>query len=102
MKLKLMILKNNKITGESNEDDSWEKISEKVKEEYLELQEAIKEGDRPHIAEEAFDVQQMIIRIMALLEKENLDLEQLGKRHNRKLVKRGWTHSKIIRIFWDK
>lgn len=102
MKIKLMVLKNNRTTGESNENDSWEEISKKLKEEYYELQEAILEGDRPHIAEEVLDVQQIVIRALELLNKENFDLEQLVKRHNRKLVKRGWTHSKIIRMFWDK
>lgn len=102
MKIKLMVLKDNRNSEITNQSDTYSMISTKLKEEYLELEEAITEGDRVHIAEETFDVIQTCIRILVLLAKENFDLEQLSKRHNKKLVNRGWTHSKIIRIFWDK
>lgn len=102
MKLKLMVLKDNKKTHETNQNDTYSKIQAKLKEEYLELDEAITDGDKVHIAEEVFDLIQVCIRILVLLVKEKFDLEQLSKRHNKKLVNRGWTHSKIVKIFWDK
>lgn len=97
-----MVLKDNQNSLETNQKDTYLKIQGKLKEEYLELEEAITEQDRVHIAEEVFDLIQVCIRILVLLAKENFDLEQLSKRHNKKLVKRGWTHYKIISIFWDK
>lgn len=99
MKLKLMILGKNIITGESNQNDSWERVSNKLEEEYKELQEAITEGDRHHISEEAFDVAQVLVRIFVLLGREKYDLLQLNRRHNKKLVNRGWKESKFINIF---
>lgn len=102
MNLKFMQLGKNLATGEDNEKDSFEKIKFKFKEESKELIEAIEEKDLMHIAEETFDVAQIIIRCVALLSKEKLDLVQLNRRHNRKLVKRGWKHVNIIRAFWDK
>lgn len=102
MKLKFMQLGKNSQTQEDNEADTWELVSKKIEEESKELIEAIKEGKLIHIAEETFDVIQIAIRSLALLKKENLNLEQLNMRHNRKLVKRGWKHVNIIRIFWDK
>jgi len=102
MKLKFMQLGKKLETSEDNEKDSWELISKKLEEEFKELMEAIQEKDLHHIAQETFDVIQVAIRSLALLKKENLNLEQLNMRHNRKLVKRGWQHVNIIRIFWDK
>lgn len=99
MKLKLMVLDKNMLTGESNQNDSWDRVSNKLEEEYSELQEAIIEGDRHHISEEAFDVAQVLVRILVLLGKEKYDLTQLNRRHNKKLVNRGWKESKFINIF---
>ena len=99
MKLKLMILDRNIKTSENNDSDSWEKISNKLEEEYQEVQEAIREADREHIAEEIFDVLQVSIRAFVLLTKEKFNIEQLNMRHNKKLVNRGWKEKKIINIF---
>ena len=99
MKLRLMILDRNIKTSESNYNDSWEKISNKLEEEYLEVQEAIREADRAHIAEEIFDLLQVSIRALVLLTKEKFNIEQLNMRHNKKLVNRGWKEKKIINIF---
>ena len=98
MKLKFMQLGKNLETKEDNEKDSWDKVKLKIQEESKELIEAIEEKNFLHIAEEV----QVCIRVFVLLKKENLNLEQLNMRHNRKLVKRGWQHVNIIRIFWDK
>jgi len=102
MKLKFMQLGKNLETKEDNEKDSWDKVKLKIQEESKELIEAIEENNFLHIAEEVQDLVQVCIRVFALLKKENLNLEQLNMRHNRKLVKRGWQHVNIIRIFWDK
>lgn len=97
-----MQLGKNLVTGENNEKDTWEKIKAKLEEEYKELIEAIEEKDVIHIVEEVQDLVQVCIRVFALLRKENTDLVQVNRQHNRKLVKRGWTHVNIIRVFWDK
>ena len=100
MKLKLMILDRNIKTSENNDNDSWEEISNKLEEEYHEVQEAIREGsDKLHIAEELLDVQQVVIRGLILLAKEGFDINKLFSRHNKKLVNRGWKEKKIINIF---
>lgn len=102
MKLKFMQLGKKLETNEDNEKDTWDKIKVKLDEESKELIEAIEEKNFLHVAEEVFDLCQVCIRVFALLKKENLNIEQLNMRHNRKLVKRGWQHVNIIRIFWDK
>lgn len=100
MKLKLMILDRNIKTLENNDNDSWEKISNKLEEEYHEVQEAIREAsDRLQIAEELIDVIQVAIRGLVLLAKEGFDINKLFSRHNKKLVNRGWKEKKIINIF---
>lgn len=100
MKLRLMVLGENIKTHESNRTDSYEKVSRKLNEEYEELQEAIKEDDDFHIAEEVFDLIQVCIRILVILVKKGFDLTQLNNRHNKKLVTRGWKHKSIINIFY--
>lgn len=102
MKLKFMQLGKNLITREDNEQDTWDKVKTKLQEESKELVEAIEEKNILHILEETFDVAQVLIRVFAILKKNNIDIEQANKRHNRKLVKRGWKHLSIIRVFWDK
>ena len=97
-----MQLGKNLETKEDNEKDTWDKVKSKLEEEYKELIEAIEEKNFLHIAEEVQDLVQVCIRVFVLLRKENLNLEQLNMRHNRKLVKRGWQHVNIIRIFWGK
>ena len=88
MKLKLMILDRNVKTSENNDNDSWEKISNKLEEEYLEVREAIRErSDKLHIAEELLDVQQIVIRGLILLAKEGFDINKLFSRHNKNLAK---------------
>ena len=102
MKLKFMQLGKNLETNEDNEKDTWDNVKDKLEEEYKELIEAIEEKKFLHIAEEVQDLVQVCIRVFSLLKRANMDMEQLNMRHNRKLVKRGWQHVNIIRIFWDK
>ncbi|MDU7948734.1 MAG: MazG nucleotide pyrophosphohydrolase domain-containing protein [Clostridium sp.] len=100
MKLKLMVLDENIETHENNRCDSYEEVSKKLKEEYKELQEAIKEEEDVQIAEEVFDLIQVCIRILVILSKRGFSLMQLNNRHNKKLVNRGWKHKNIINIFY--
>lgn len=100
--MKFMQLGRNIETKEDNEKDGWDKISSKLNEESKELMDAIEERDLMHITEEVQDLIQVCIRVFVLLKKKKMNLEQLNLRHNRKLVKRGWQHIRIIRVFWDK
>jgi NTP pyrophosphatase (non-canonical NTP hydrolase) len=97
-----MQLGKNPITGENNEKDTWELIAKDFKEESNELLEAIQEGNLIHIAEETFDIIQICIRSLALLKKNNVNLEIENKQHNKKLIKRRWNYIRFIRVFWDK
>lgn len=102
MIFKFMQLGKNPITGENNEQDTWELITKDFKEESNELLEAIKEGNLIHIAEETFDVIQVCIRSLVLLKKNNVNLEIENKQHNKKLIKRRWNYIRFIRVIWDK
>jgi NTP pyrophosphatase (non-canonical NTP hydrolase) len=97
-----MQLGKNFKTGEDNEKDTWELISKDFKEESDELLEAIHDGKLIHIAEETFDVIQVCIRSLVLLNKNNVNIEVENKQHNKKLVKRRWNYLRFIRVFWDK
>lgn len=98
MILNFMQLGKNIKTNEDNQKDNWNSIRKKLKEEYKELDEAIGESDLCHIAEEVQDVIQVCIRILILLAKKNMNLIELNRRHNKKLVNRGWHHIEVIKI----
>nr|WP_209740800.1 MazG nucleotide pyrophosphohydrolase domain-containing protein [Clostridium tertium] len=97
-----MVLDENIETHENNRKDSYEEVSKKLRKEYKELQEAIKEDDDVHIAEEVFDLIQVCIRILVILTKKGFSLLQLSNRHNKKLVTRGWKHKNIINVFYNR
>ena len=96
--MKLMVLKKNLKTFESNEKDYWNRIIEKLTEEVDELYQAIEAEDKAHIMEESWDVVQVITRVFKQLEKEGMDIEQGNRIHNQKLIKRGWIGKGEIRI----
>lgn len=73
----------------------------KLKEEYKELDEAIGESDLCHIAEEVQDLIQICIRVLVLLAKKNMNLIELNRRHNKKLINRGWEAIKAIGVLWN-
>ena len=101
MMLKFPILSKRVVDGkviDSNDKDSWKKIKEKLKEEYKELQEAIEEADYEHISEETFDLIQICIRALILLAKDNMNLTELNRRHNKKLENRGWTAKNVVGV----
>lgn len=102
MIFKFMQLGRNLVTGENNEQDTWELITKDFKEESNELLEAIQEGKLIHIAEETFDVIQVCIRSLVVLKKNNVNIEVENKQHNKKLIKRRWERIRFIRVFWDK
>lgn len=102
MKLKLMQLGKNLINGEDNEKDTWKFVSIDLREETDELLEAIQEGNLLHIAEETFDVIQVCIRSLALLKKNNVNIELENRQHNKKLKKRKWEFIRLIKVDWNK
>ncbi len=101
MILNFMQLGKNIKTNEDNEKDNWGAIRKKLKEEYRELDEAIEESDLCHIAEEVQDLIQVCIRVLVLLVKKNMNLIELNRRHNKKLVNRGWQAIKAIGVLWN-
>ncbi|GIM29872.1 hypothetical protein CPJCM30710_25380 [Clostridium polyendosporum] len=100
--MKLMVLDRNIKTGESNDSDTIEAIKEKFKEEVNELLQAFESRDWISIAEESFDVIQTLLRVFKLMLKEGYDIEQLNKRHNKKLVNRGWMAKTILEVLVKK
>ncbi|NFO48681.1 hypothetical protein FDB40_17675 [Clostridium botulinum] len=101
MILNFMQLGKNIKTNEDNQKDNWDSIRKKLKEEYKELDEAIGESDLCHIAEEVQDLIQICIRVLVLLVKKNMNLIELNRRHNKKLVNRGWEAIKTIGVLWN-
>lgn len=101
MMLKFPILSKRVVEGkvvDSNQEDNWGKIQKKLKEESKELVEAIDEADYEHISEETFDLIQVCVRSLVLLEKKNMNLTALNHRHNQKLMKRGWESENVVGI----
>ncbi|MGN2370634.1 MazG nucleotide pyrophosphohydrolase domain-containing protein [Clostridium cagae] len=101
MILNFMQLGKNIKTNEDNQKDNWDSIRKKLNEEYKELDEAIGESDLCHIAEEVQDLIQVCIRVLVLLVKKNMNLIELNRRHNKKLVNRGWEVIKAIGVLWN-
>lgn len=101
-KLKLMVLDKNIKTGEDNSNDTIEVIKEKFIEEVEELLRAFESRDWENIGEETFDVIQTLLRVFKLMLKQGYDIRQLNKRHNKKLVNRGWKSMAILEILIKK
>lgn len=93
-----MILDKNQAQGIDNNQSCWNDISEKLKEEAAELNEAISLNDKHKISEETLDVIQVCIRSLEKLEKENINLDQIFALHNKKLLSRGWTCKGVVEI----
>lgn len=81
-----------------DKDDRWNMHKSKVYEECIELADAIKEGDKDHIAEEALDNIQVAIGILDKLHQEGVDIQKAISMHNKKLNDRGWKHKRTIKI----
>lgn len=96
--MKLMILGKNKITGLTKSRETFTELKEKHLEEANELKEALEEGIYRNIAEEAMDQIQVCIGILDKLASLGLNIDQITKRHNKKLVIRGWEEKGVIYI----
>jgi phosphoribosyl-ATP pyrophosphohydrolase len=81
-----------------DKNDSWETHIEKVEEESKELVEAIKESNHAHMGEEAMDNIQVAIGVLYKLYQEGTDIQQIVRRHEKKLVGRGWNAKAVIKI----
>lgn len=74
--------------------DEWK---EKLTEEKGELLEAMEEGSREHILEEALDVIQVVIGILVSHYKvDRKEFKRAIKIHNTKLMNRGWNFLETI------
>lgn len=98
--MKLMILKNNKGLGIDKSKENFQDILKKYQEESRELEEALQSEDDVQIAEETLDVIQMCIGILDKLNSNGMNINQLVKRHNKKLVMRNWEDKGVIQIQW--
>ena len=98
--MKLMILKNNESLCIDKNKETFEDILKKYQEESMELKEALQSGDDLQIAEETLDVIQMCIGILDKLNSNGMNINQLVKRHNKKLVMRNWEDKGVIQIQW--
>ena len=98
MGLKLMVLDKNLNTGETNVNDDWELIMEKLCEEFMEVHAAISNKDDLNLSEELMDLIQVTIRGLVLLQKDGMNIEEIFNRHNKKLIDRGWVERNIINI----
>ena len=98
--MKLMILKNNESLCIDKNKETFEDILKKYQEESIELKEALQSGDDLQIAEETLDVIQICIGILDKLNSKEINVGQLVKRHNKKLVMRNWKEKGVIQIRW--
>lgn len=96
--LKLMVLKDNPRLGINNETYTLKQIKDKLKEEYEELIDEIDKEDLIKTAEESLDNIQVNILLLDYLRKRGIDIGQVSKRHNKKLVNRGWREKAILLI----
>lgn len=98
----MMILSHNNEINQDNNKWSFEEIAKKHLEESRELAEALIEEDTMHIAEEAFDQLQICIDVLDKLESLGVNIEQMCKRHNKKLVTRKWVDKGVVNIIWQR
>ena len=98
----MMILSHNHEINQDNNKWSFEEIAEKHLEESKELAEALKENNTMHIAEEVFDQLQICIDVLDKLESLGVNIEQMCKRHNKKLVTRKWVDKGVVNIIWQR
>lgn len=98
--MKLMILSHNKVLGINKEDETFKDMAENNEEEAKELKEALESEDLLKIGEETLDQIQVCIGILDKLASEGIDIDQLAKRHNKKLVMRNWREKGVVNIHW--
>lgn len=98
--MKFMILSHNERLGIDKNKESFKDIAKKHEEESEELKEELERGNKFKIAEETLDQMQICIGILDKLATEGMDIEQLVKRHNKKLLMREWKDKGVVIIKW--
>jgi len=91
--LEIMILKHDPKYNRSKD------ISAKIKEESLELQNALKFGDQDEIVDESLDLITVALNAINEQSKDGVDIEAAIELHQKKLKGRGWKTDKIIRFY---
>ncbi|ABS39824.1 MazG-like family protein [Clostridium botulinum] len=72
----------------------------KLQEEFKEVRQAILNKDKENTTEEILDIMQVCIGMLdTQVKNKDIDLEEEVKKHNKKLVNRGWIFKK--RIFFQ-
>ncbi len=100
--MQLMILGHNKVLGIVKDNETFKEMARKNEEEAKELTEALESGDQLKIAEETLDQIQVCIGILDKLASQGINIDQLAKRHNKKLVMRNWKEKGVVNIHWKK
>lgn len=96
--MQLLVLDKNKKLGYDNSKWSFKDIFKKLKEEVNELEEAIEEGNKVHIAEEVLDIIQISIAALFKLFMNGVNIGNAISIHNKKLEARGWKPRAVIKI----
>ena len=78
----------------SNESLNLDELMEKFEEEYEEFLSAIEFANDDNALEEFYDVIQVMVNIMDMLEISTKDIESAYFKHHRKLLDRGWKFKK--------
>lgn len=98
--MKLMILGYNKALGINKDNENFKEMARKNEEESKELKEALESGDKLKIAEETLEQIQVCIGILDKLSSQGVNIDQIAKRHNKKLIMGHWKEKGIINIHW--
>ena len=78
----------------SNENLNLDELMEKFEEEYEEFTIGVETFDYENILEEFYDIVQVMVNIMDMLEISTKDIESAYFKHHRKLLDRGWEFKK--------
>lgn len=78
----------------SNESLNLDELMEKFEEEYEEFVIAVESFDYENVLEEFYDVVQVMVNIMDMLEITTKEIESAYFKHHRKLLERGWEFKK--------
>lgn len=78
----------------SNESLNLDELMEKFEEEYEEFVIAVESFDYENVLEEFYDVVQVMVNIMDMLEITTKEIESAYFKHHRKLLDRGWEFKK--------
>jgi phosphoribosyl-ATP pyrophosphohydrolase len=76
----------------------WKDISNKVKEESLELQNELYHKNYDGIVDEALDLITVAMNAINKCAELGIDIESATEKHKNKLLDRGWTYDKFVRF----